>query len=413
MDCDVVIVGAGLAGLTCARALHRRGYAVRVLEAADRVGGRVTSQRVDGFTLDRGFQVVNPAYPALADLVDVEALRLQRFLPGVAVRRDDGLALLADPRRAPRDLLATLRSGYLRPVELAALARWLAPALGPVRRLVEGDDATLADSLTAAGVDGRIRREVLEPFLAGVLGDHAGETSAAFVRLVLRSDTLGTPGLPVGGAIALPQQLAAGLPDVATGVRVDEIAAVPGGQVVRAAGVEVRARAVVVAADPVTAASLTGLPAPTMRGLSTTWWAADALVHPTRAVVVDGRRRGPVVNAAVVSRAAPSYAPAGTHLVEATCVLPPDGDAPDRDAVRRQAGEILGADPRGWTELARHDLRHALPALPPPLRDRVRQDVDLGDGRYVCGDHRDTPSQQGALVSGRRTARAVAARLAA
>jgi phytoene dehydrogenase-like protein len=413
MDCDVVIVGAGLAGLTCARALHRRGYAVRVLEAADRVGGRVTSERVDGFTLDRGFQVINPAYPALRDLVDVDALRLQPFLPGVAVRRDDGLSVLADPRRAPGRLPATLRSGYLRPVELAALARWAAPALGPVRRLVERDDATLADSLTAAGVDGSIRREVLEPFLAGVLGDHAGETSAAFVRLVLRSDVLGTPGLPVGGAIALPEQLAAGLPRVTTGVRVDEVVAVPGGHVVRAAGTEVRARAVVVAADPVTAASLTGLPTPVMRGLSTTWWSADVLVHPTSAVVVDGRRRGPVVNAAVVSRAAPSYAPAGVHLVEATCVLPPDAAAPDPEAVRRQAGEILGADPRGWTELGRHDVRHALPALRPPLRDRVRQEVDLGDGRYVCGDHRDTPSQQGALVSGRRTARAVAARLAA
>jgi phytoene dehydrogenase-like protein len=413
MDCDVVIVGAGLAGLTCARELHRRGYDVRVLEAADRVGGRVTSERVDGFTLDRGFQVINPAYPALQDLVDVDALRLQPFLPGVAVRRDDGLSVLADPRRAPGRLPATLRSGYLRPVELAALARWAAPALGPVRRLVERDDATLADSLTAAGVDGRIRREVLEPFLAGVLGDHAGETSAAFVRLVLRSDVLGTPGLPVGGAIALPEQLAAGLPDVTTGVRVDEVAAVPGGHVVRADGTEVRARAVVVAADPVTAATLTGLPTPVMRGLSTTWWSADVLVHPTSAVVVDGRRRGPVVNAAVVSRAAPSYAPAGVHLVEATCVLPPDAAAPDPEAVRRQAGEILGADPRGWTELGRHDVRHALPALRPPLRDRVRQEVDLGDGRYVCGDHRDTPSQQGALVSGRRTARAVAARLAA
>jgi phytoene dehydrogenase-like protein len=413
MDCDVVIVGAGLAGLTCARELHRRGYDVRVLEAADRVGGRVTSERVDGFTLDRGFQVINPAYPALQDLVDVDALRLQSFLPGVAVRRDDGLELLADPRRAPRRLPATLRSGYLRPAELAALARWAAPALGPVRRLVERDDATLADSLTAAGVDGRIRREVLEPFLAGVLGDHAGETSAAFVRLVLRSDVLGTPGLPVGGAIALPEQLAAGLPHVTTGVRVDEVAAVPGGHVVRAAGTEVRARAVVVAADPVTATSLTGLPTPTMRGLSTTWWSADVLVHPTSAVVVDGRRRGPVVNAAVVSRAAPSYAPAGTHLVEATCVLPPDAAAPDPEAVRRQAGEILGADPRGWTELGRHDVRHALPALLPPLRDRIRQEVDLGDGRYVCGDHRDTPSQQGALVSGRRTALVVAARLAA
>jgi hypothetical protein len=149
-----------------------------------------------------------------------------------------------------------------------------------------------------------------------------------------------------------------------------------------------------------------------MRGLSTTWWAAEGIPR-VGAVVVDGRRRGPVVDAALISAAAPSYAPAGAQLVQATSVLPSgpwDAAArPDPAEVRRQAGEMLGADPRGWRELATHEIAGALPAATPPLR--ARQPVDLGDGLYVCGDHRDTPSQQGAIASGRRAARAVARRL--
>lgn len=412
MDCDVVVVGAGLAGLTCARTLHARGLDVRVLEAGPVVGGRVRSERVDGFTLDRGFQVVNPAYPALREVVDVEALRLQPFLPGVAVRRDDGLAVLADPRRAPARLRETLGSGYVRVGELAALARWAAPALGPVRALEAGPDATLAESLTAAGVDGRLRHEVLEPFLAGVLADESGATSAVFARLVVRSMLRGTPGLPAEGAGALPALLAEGLPHVTTGARVTAVERADGGRAVQVDGSRVRARAVVVAADPVTAAALTGVEAPPVRGLTTTWWAAEGIPR-VDAVVVDGRRRGPVVDAALISAAAPSYAPAGAQLVQATSVLPSgpwDAAArPDPAEVRRQAGEMLGADPRGWRELATHEIAGALPAATPPLR--VRQPVDLGDALYVCGDHRDTPSQQGAIASGRRAARAVARRL--
>ncbi|RMI08760.1 NAD(P)/FAD-dependent oxidoreductase [Cellulomonas triticagri] len=407
MDCDVLVVGAGIAGLTCARALVGRGLDVRVLEADDVVGGRVRSERVDGYTVDVGFQVLNPAYPALRDVVDLDALDLRPFAPGLAVRRDDGLALLADPRRAPHLLRSTLGSGYLRPAELVALARWAAPALGPVGALEAGDDRTLAESWDAAGVTGRLRHEVLEPFLAGVLADEGGSTSATFVRLVVRSLLRGTPALPAGGMGALPAALARGLA-VTTGTRVDAVEPVPGGHAVRVGGATLRARAVVVAADPVTGATLTGLPEPEVRGLVTTWWAAEGVAR-TDAVVVDGRRRGPVVDAALISAVAPTYAPAGAQLVQATCVLPPHGTVPDAEAVRRQAGEMLGADPRPWSVLARHEVRAALPATPPPLR--VRRPVDLGDGRFVCGDHRDTPSLQGAVVSGRRTAAAVARRL--
>ncbi|MEP7762773.1 FAD-dependent oxidoreductase [Sanguibacter sp. 25GB23B1] len=428
MDCDVVVVGAGVAGLECARTLHEHGVAVRVVEAGDAVGGRVRSDRIDGFTVDRGFQLLNPAYPAVRARVDVDALDLRPLLPGVVVRRDDRLALLADPRRAPRLLGRTLRSGYVRPREIVALARWAAPALGPARRLVDGPDETLAQSLDRTGVDGTIRDEVLAPFLAGVLAEDDGTTSAAFVRLLVRMFLLGTPGVPAGGMGELPAQLARDLPDVALGTRVESIERT-GGETGHSAvrvrtgrsgggeGGTIDARVVVIATDAVTAEALAGVRAPAMKGLVTHWYAADEPPRTDAAIVVDGRRRGgrrpgPVVNAAVMSNAAPTYAPPGQHLVQVTCLLGAGAAAepPAEPEVRRQAGEMFGVSTSTWREITRHVVPGALPAQPVPLV--TRHEVDLGGGVFVCGDHRDTASLQGALVSGARTAEAVRRRLA-
>lgn len=421
-DADVVVVGAGLAGLACARTLERAGLSVVVLEAAPEVGGRVRTELVDGFRCDIGFQLVNPAYPAVRRLVDVDALRLRTFEPGVAVRRHDGpggLAVLADPRRAPRLLPPTVRSawraGYLDPVELLSLARWAAPALGNPRRLLSGPDTTLAASLDAAGAGGALRREVLEPFLSGVLADDTGASSAAFVRLLVRCFLLGTPGVPAGGMGELPRQLAAGLHrPVRCGTAVEEVHAGgggAGGPSVRTASGPLRSRAVVVATDGPDAGALLGSRlgdrrAETMNGLRTWWFATPRAPSPERMLVVDGRR-GPVVNTAVLSAVAPAYAPPGRSLVQATTLLPTEAD---ERVVRRELDRLWGTSTSDWELLVRHDVARALPRQLPPLQPR--RPVALGDGLFVAGDHRDTASQQGALVSGRRAARAVLLELA-
>lgn len=406
MDADVVVVGAGLAGLRCAATLTGAGRHVIVVDRAPEVGGRVATEQVDGFLVDRGFQVLNPAYPAIRRWVDVDALGMQGFGAGVLVRTDAGLRTLADPRREPRRIPAALTSGLLSPRDLAGLGAWIAPVLAAPQRTLDADDVSLREAFDRAHVTGSLRR-VVDRFLAGVVVDSHQTTSAAFVRLLLRSFALGRPGLPRDGMAALPRQVAAPLGDVRLSHDVEAVTPTS----VRTSHGTLTADRVVVATDAATAERLTGLPTRETKGLVTWWWSAPDRPHGSTMLAVDARGSdappGPVWNTCVVSNAAPSYAPAGRHLVQATTLLDrPDGDAPEGD-VRRHVGEILGCPTDGWSVLARHHLPDALPAVPPPLQHRLP--LESPAGVLVCGDHRDTSSIQGALVSGERAARQVLA----
>ena len=407
-EAEVVVVGAGLAGLRCASVLADAGREVQVLEASDDVGGRIRTDLVDGYRCDRGFQVLNPAYPELSSCVDVAALRLQSFAPGVGVRRDRGSVLLTHPLRAPGRVPAMLARRGVRPRDALALARWAHPALRPrhLKRSAATSDTTLVAALDRAGVSGELRR-VIDRFLSGVVLDDTGATSNAFALLLVRTFALGVPALPADGMAALPRQLAAPLRGrIALNRRVSEItASARGWQITAEDGAQLRAREVVIATDASAAARWLGDPAPPTHGVVTDWWATDQPWQGPPALWVDGRpgTPGPVVNAAVISAAAPSYAPAGRHLIAASALL--DRGAPTEAQMRAHAAAVLGLDAANWEPVIRHLVPDALPAQPAPLT--VRKPVRDASGLWVCGDHRDTASIQGALVSGRRTAAAV------
>lgn len=410
----VVVVGAGLAGLACALRLHAAGLDVLVREAGPRVGGRVATDVVDGFSCDVGFQLVNPAYPALVRVLDeigagLPALDLRSFGAGVVVAARRRRWVLGDPRRLPSAAASSLLApvGSLR--EKAAFAAWaLRAGYGDAHRLRDHPrgDTTLAAALGAIGVSGRLRSAVVTPFLSGVLGEDAGSTSAAFAALVVRSFVRGTPGVPAGGVGVLPRVMAAALPEgsVALGspVRALDEPALRG------------AAAVVLATDAAAAKALVPtLAVPRSNALTTLWFAADDAPTASRLLHVDAEARGPLVNTAVVTNVAPAYAPAGRHLVAATVL----GDARrergglggTERAVRAQAALVYGTSTRGWELVRVHALPGALPALPPPLD--ARRPPALGDGLFVAGDHRGTASQQGAIASGRRAADAVLSHL--
>ena len=405
-SCDVVIVGAGLAGLVAARVLCGAGLDVVLLEADEAPGGRVRTDRVDGLLLDRGFQLLNPSYPQARRTLDLRALRLRQFGAGAVVVHGSGRYPLVDPRRSPREALTALKLPVGTVREKAAFARWaLEVGFGPARRIKQGDDTSLAEALDRRGIHGAFTDGVVRTFLSGVLGEDELRTSRRLGDLLVRSFVRGVPALPEGGMQAVPDQLARLLPAgvLRTSTPVHTVA---GTSVDSAAG-RFEARAVIVATDVRAAASLLGDPEPATRALTTFYHLAETSPASRPMLHLDADRRGPVVNTAVVSDVAPTYALNGS-LVSSTA-LGADGSPGAERAVRRHAGTIYGVDPSSWRHVATYPIVDALPETPPGTA--LRRPVSRGGGVYVAGDHRDTASLQGAMVSGRRVAAAVRADL--
>lgn len=408
---DAVVVGAGLAGLAAARHLQDAGRTVRVLEASDGVGGRVRSDRVDGYVLDRGFQVLLTSYPEARRMLDYPALRLCRFDPGASVRHADRWIEVADPLRVPSRAVATLRAPVGSPASkvragLLGLAsrRW--PADGPA----PGPDTTTRAWLETSGLGGAMTGRLLGPLFAGILLDPDLGVSAAEARFVWRSLAAGDSAVPAAGMGAIPAQLAGTLrPGTVELGR--QVASVSPGEVRVVGEPSPRyATEVVVATDGPTAASLLGarLADPGSRAAGCLWYAADRAPTASRAIVLDGDRTGPVDNLAVMTNVAPGYAPPGRALVAAaTTHLDRSDDHLDL-AARRQLAGWFGGQVSGWALLRVDRVAHAHPRQEPGTVAPPRP-ARLTAGLVVCGDHRADASIQGALRSGRLAARAVLA----
>lgn len=409
---DVVVVGAGLAGLACARALTSRGLDVRVLEAGDAVGGRVRTDRVDGYTLDRGFQVLNTAYPALLDLVDLTTLDLRPFDAAVGLHLDGHRVTVANPLRRPSGAMSALGLpvGGLGGKAALGLYAGLCATL-PAKTIKKRKDVTAAEAWRRAKVPQDVVDGVLRPFFSGVLLEDDMTTSRRFTDLMVRMFVRGESTVPSGGMQRLPEEIAAHLPEgcvrLDTGVR-----SVSAGSVTTTDGV-VGARAVVVATDAWTAARLLPhvLPEPDPRGVTTVYHVTPAFPEATAMLLLDGAS-SPVANSIVLSSAAPEYAPPGQALVSTSMVhrsTPVDPHGPE---VRAAMTRLHGTDTSAWELLATYDLPRALPGMPAPHDMRRPVRLPGADGSvYVAGDHRDSSSIQGALVSGRRAAAAVTADL--
>jgi len=410
---DVLVVGAGLAGLNAARTVARAGRSVVVCEASDGVGGRVRTDVVDGFLVDRGFQILNTSYPALRAAVDLEALDLRPFVPGAAVRTEDGrLHRVADPRRRPAWGPRTALTGLLGPREKLGIAAYTLRSLRvPPSRQSRAPERSAAEDLARFGLGGAATERFLRPFLSGVTGDPDLATSSRVVSLFWRTFALGDLTLPSRGIGAVPGHLAARLPagTVHLTTRVSGLTPAGAGVDVVTDRGSVRAGAVIVAAEGTDAAALLGgrVEAPHPFALTTHYHVTDTPPSREGLLHLDGTG-GPVVNTVVLTGAAPSYSPDHRHLVASTVL----GAEPlPEPRLRAELERIWGQGTASWEHLSTVSIPHALPATPPPTPPRLRRPVDLGDGLFVAGDHRDSPSVQGALVSGRRTAEAALARL--
>lgn len=393
-DADhVAVIGAGLAGLGAALHLTRAGVPVRLYEASDRVGGQVVTDRVDGFLLDRGFQVHNTAYPEPRRLLDEAALGLGAFVRGAYLVEPGRRHLLADPRSKPMAAAALLSAPLGSARDRLALARLAISVLArPVSRLLAEPEQTTADYLRRRGLSDAAVDRFLRPFLSGVFLESALTTSSRFFLLTFRCFLTGRAVLPAEGIGAIPEQLAAHLP-----AGVLELGS-------PADALPTDAAAVIVATGAAAAHRLLPElgPAPTLTKVTTVYHSADGAPVADAALMLDATGRPMIANTVVLTHAAPSYAPAGKHLISTSVLTDDVRESQVRQALQMFYGHVV-AD---FEHVATVAVPHATPVQPPPLGD-LRRAVRIRDGVYVAGAHRDTASTQGALVSGRRAAAAV------
>ncbi|WP_329548074.1 FAD-dependent oxidoreductase [Streptomyces sp. NBC_01356] len=427
-DVDVVIVGAGVAGLAAAQHLTRAGLTATVLEAAQNVGGRMSTEKVDGFRLDRTGRLLSTAYPELRITPGLNTLTLRPFSPGVLLH-SDGLHHRAAAPSAPRSARGALTAaralasaprlprprppgGAPRPGPLGgpmdqtrlstALARLAAV---PPARLLARPDLPAAQALAARGLPPRTVDGFLRPLLAALLCDPALQTSSRCADLALHSFATGRLCLPEGGADTLPELLAASLPPgtVHTGVQVRTVSTT---SVTTRDHGELTCRAVLLATGARAAAELLpGLHLPAFHPVTVLHHTMDEPPLSEGALLLDADRSGPVAHTAVISQVDATRAPAGRALISSTVLGTPPAAAHLDAAVRAQLARLYGTSTSRWELLAVHHDPEAVPAMPPP--HDLRRPVRLLAGLYVCGDHRDTSTVQGALHSARRAAHAV------
>jgi len=380
---EVLIVGAGLAGLSTAIHLEAAGVEVTVIESSDRAGGRVASDVIDGFICDRGFQLINAQYPALQELNVIRELDFIEAPREIEVSLGDRRHVIGDPRQVPWTAL-NKATGTI--PEKMALLRFIASRPKPGQSIGQALRNT-----------GTCYERVLRPFLQGVFLTDPDNVDALYGHSIIKSFVSGRPGVPRSGVGELSKALAKRVSNIVYETRVDGIEQ----RSVHTNNGTYTANKILIATDATTATQLLGLTeVPRIAGCIT-WYHADA-VNPSGSgrLVVDGQRRGPIINSVVMSDISSSYAPANQHLISTTTDL----NVTESD-VRRHLAILWGVDTYAWQFIAKYEIPAALPIH--NVGRALSQGIKISDYYFVAGDHRTVPSQQGALFSGRLAAQLI------
>ncbi len=386
--------------MAAAKEVTAAGHDIVVFEASDGPGGRVRTDLVDGYRLDRGFQIMLTAYPECREMLDYDRLDLRTFQPGALVRIADSFHRVGDPLRDPRQLKATLMAPIGTPLDkLRILAYRLKVKRGSIESMWDGIGTTALHRFEKLGFSDRMIQRFLQPLFSGITLDSDLQGSSLVVDFVFRMLSAGDAAVPAKGMGAISDQLAASLPPGALqfGARVERITA---STIAVADGNEASFDAVIVATDASESARLAGTEDPGWNGVTSVWLSAPVAPVKEPILALNGTGIGAINSLAPMSHVSSDYAPPGHHLI---VVSAPTIDQGAPAAMRKQLVDWFGPVADTYAELRVDRIEKAQPKQLPGHDARAPVEAN---GMFVAGDHRRDASLNGAIASGRAAAQA-------
>ncbi|KAF9666358.1 hypothetical protein SADUNF_Sadunf16G0221200 [Salix dunnii] len=423
----VIVIGAGLAGLAAATRLNSQNIPFLLLEASDAVGGRVRTDVVDGFLLDRGFQIFITAYPEAQKLLDYQALELQKFYSGARIYFDGQFHTVADPLCHLFDSLKSLTNPIGSVIDKLLIALTRIQVLSKSDdEITRADEVPTIDLLKKIGFSDSIVERFFQPFYGGIFFDKELGTTSRLFDFIFKCLALGDNTLPAKGIGAIPNQLASKLPPdsillntrvVSVGMDKDQNTSMPFVRLENGDVLQSELGVIVATEEPHVnelLAETNGIePVPSKRPARSTvclYFSADRDGIPVRDPVLflNGSGKGIVNNMFFATNVAPSYGPLGKALVSVSLIGLFD-DRSDADLVDEVILELSGwfggSMVGSWKHLRTYRIRYAQPNQCPPTN--LMKNPKIGSGLYLCGDHLTSATFDGALASGRRAAEAL------
>jgi hypothetical protein len=401
-DAEVIIIGAGLAGLTAAKVLKTAGKSVLVIEASDAVGGRVRTDEVDGFLLDRGFQVLLTAYPETRRFLDYDALDLNKFDPGALVLSENGTTKIGDPLRQPSSLVSTLLSSA---ATLADKLRVLKLKIRLSRKTIEDifsePEISTITYLKKFGFSETIMCRFFQPFMSGIFLEDKLSTSSRMFEFVFKMFGEGYAAIPAKGMGMIPKQLAQCLHE-------DEIlfnshvSAIEGNSVITTAGFTYKADFVLIATDELNIPSPYQKAATGYQSVTNMYFKADKKPF-TMPLIALNSLPGRLVNNMAVS-----FAAMGDALLSLSLI----GDHSKANEAELQAKVIAELkywypEAINWQHLKTYHIKYALPNDDSVSNEPAYRTISPNNQCFVCGDYLTNGSINAAMKSGRMAAEVI------